>query len=120
MTQLQSTSTQGSSSSNALYDQLKLTAQLILPAIGALYFALSQIWNLPYGAEVTGTVAAANVFAGVAVAWLKSIHTAAGPTIDGSFEIRPNAEGGTDLAFKQIDLDALATKDLLVIKLDRK
>lgn len=45
--------------SNRLYDCLKYIAQIALPAIGALYFALSQIWpQLPYGQEIVGTITA--------------------------------------------------------------
>ena len=44
--------------SNKVYDVLKYIAQIALPAIGALYFALSQIWGLPYGEEVVGTITA--------------------------------------------------------------
>lgn len=50
--------------SNKLYDVLKYIAQIALPAIGALYFALSQIWGLPYGEEVVGTITALDAFLG--------------------------------------------------------
>lgn len=50
--------------SNRLYDCLKYIAQIALPAIGALYFALSQIWGLPYGEEVVGTITALDCFLG--------------------------------------------------------
>lgn len=49
------------------YEILKWTAAVFLPAIAALYFALSQIWGLPKGAEVTGTIAAINTFVGAIV-----------------------------------------------------
>ena len=35
--------------SNKVYDVLKYIAQIVLPALGALYFALAKIWNFPYG-----------------------------------------------------------------------
>lgn len=50
--------------SNKLYDVLKYIAQIALPAIGALYFALSQIWGLPYGEEIVGTITAIDAFLG--------------------------------------------------------
>ena len=50
--------------SNKVYDVLKYIAQIALPAIGALYFALSQIWGLPYGEEVVGTITAVDCFLG--------------------------------------------------------
>lgn len=49
---------------NRLYDVLKYIAQIVLPAIATLYFALSQIWGLPYGEEIVGTITAVDCFLG--------------------------------------------------------
>jgi len=49
---------------NRVYDNLKYIAQIILPALGTLYFALSQIWGLPYGEAIVGTIAAIDAFLG--------------------------------------------------------
>lgn len=51
--------------SNKVYDILKWIAQILLPAIGTLYFALANIWNLPYPQEVVGTITAVDAFLGV-------------------------------------------------------
>ena len=51
--------------SNSTYDILKKIAQLYLPALGTLYFALAQIWGLPYAEEIVGTVTAIDAFLGV-------------------------------------------------------
>lgn len=51
--------------SNSTYDFLKWIAQYLLPAMGALYFALSSIWGFPYGEQVVGTLTALDVFLGV-------------------------------------------------------
>ena len=40
-------------------------AQLLLPAMGTLYFALASIWRLPYGEQVVGTITAVDTFLGV-------------------------------------------------------
>lgn len=47
-----------------VYDVLKWIAQLLLPAIGTLYFALASIWGFPYGEEVVGTITAVDTFLG--------------------------------------------------------
>ena len=52
---------------NKTYDILKYIAQVILPALGTLYFALAQIWGFPYGEEIVGTVTAVDTFLGVAL-----------------------------------------------------
>lgn len=51
--------------SNKSYDALKKSTTVILPAAGALYFALAQIWHLPNAEEVVGSIAAVNTFLGV-------------------------------------------------------
>ena len=50
--------------SNRCYDILKFVAQILLPAIGTLYFALAQIWQFPYAEEVVGTITAIDAFLG--------------------------------------------------------
>lgn len=50
--------------SNKVYDILKYIAQIVLPALGTLYFALASIWNLPFGEEVVGTIVAIDTFLG--------------------------------------------------------
>ena len=51
--------------SNKTYDLLKWVAQILLPALGTLYFALAGIWGFPYGEEILGTIAAIDTFLGV-------------------------------------------------------
>lgn len=50
---------------NKTYDILKYVAQIILPAIGTLYFALAGIWGFPYAEQVVGTITAVDTFLGV-------------------------------------------------------
>lgn len=50
--------------SNKVYDILKWIAQYLLPALGTLYFALSTIWDFPYGEQVVGTITAIDAFLG--------------------------------------------------------
>lgn len=49
---------------NETYDSMKYIAQIVIPAVSTLYFALSKIWGLPYGPEVVGTLAAVDAFMG--------------------------------------------------------
>ena len=50
--------------SNKVYDALKYVAQIVLPAIATLYFALAQIWGLPYAEQIVGTITAVDAFLG--------------------------------------------------------
>ena len=51
--------------SNKVYDVLKWIAQILLPALGTLYFALAGIWNFPYGEQIVGTITAIDSFLGL-------------------------------------------------------
>ena len=50
--------------SNKVYDILKYIAQIVLPAIATLYFALAKIWGFPYATEIVGTISAVDAFMG--------------------------------------------------------
>lgn len=50
--------------SNRTYDVLKWIAQILIPALGALYFGLAKIWGFPYGTEIVGTLALIDTFMG--------------------------------------------------------
>lgn len=59
--------------SNRVYDILKFIAQIVLPALGTLYFAIAGIWGLPYDDRVVGTITAVDTFLG-ALLKLSSIN----------------------------------------------
>lgn len=48
-----------------VYDVLKWIAQILLPAIGTLYFTLASIWGFPNAENVIGTIIAIDTFIGV-------------------------------------------------------
>lgn len=50
---------------NSVYDALKYVAQILIPAVATLYFSVSQIWGLPYGEQIVGTLTAVDAFLGV-------------------------------------------------------
>ena len=50
--------------SDSVYDALKEFAQVWLPAIGTLYFAIASIWGLPYAEQIVGTITAIDAFLG--------------------------------------------------------
>ena len=51
--------------SNKAYDVIKWIAQLLLPALGTLWFGLSEIWGIPLKTEIVGSVTAVDAFLGV-------------------------------------------------------
>ena len=50
--------------SNKVYDVLIWIAQIVLPALGALYAGLATLWGFPYGEQVVGTIVLVDTFLG--------------------------------------------------------
>ena len=68
--------------SNKVYDILKFIAQVVLPALGTLYFALAGIWGWPMGEQVVGTITAIDTFLGVLLGISTSKYNKAGGSND--------------------------------------
>lgn len=60
--------------SNRVYDFLSWVVVIALPALGALYFGLAQIWGLPYAEEVVGTITIVATFLGTLLKVSASQH----------------------------------------------
>ena len=97
---------------NNFYDVLKMLVTLVLPALGTLYFTLSQIWGLPYGEEVVGTVAAVTVALG---AMLKISSKQYDQTGDGELQVDTKSDKPFMLVFDR-PLSELASQKQVVLK----
>ena len=53
--------------SSKVYDILKWSALVFLPAFGTLFGTLSEIWGIPFGAEIAKTIVAFEFFIGAIV-----------------------------------------------------
>lgn len=62
--------------SNKLYDFLNVLVRYLLPAAGAAYFSLSDIWGLPLALEVVGTITIVSTFLGLVIAFARKGWTA--------------------------------------------
>lgn len=51
--------------SSGVYDKLKHTVAIVLPALAALYIGVGNVWHLPNIEQVSGTIATVNTFLGV-------------------------------------------------------
>lgn len=67
MNDLNTTQIQTTLLTNRLYDILKYVALILLPAVGALYFGLGQIWGLPKIEETVGTITIVDTFLGMLI-----------------------------------------------------
>lgn len=75
------------------YNVVKKSAMIILPALGTLYFTLSQIWGLPHAEAVVGTTAAVNTFLGVLVQISKKSYYASNAPYVGEIKVEDSDDG---------------------------
>jgi len=94
-----------------LYDFLKRFAVVVLPAFGAFYFTVAQIWGLPKAEEVVGTIAAVNVFVGVIVQLANRSYNKREIGYDGSLNVSEQHDG-----VKMFTLDLSTNPDALQVK----
>jgi hypothetical protein len=71
-----------------LYDYLKWLAQVVLPALGALYVALASLWGLPSAEAVAGTILAVDTFLGVVLGISQISYAKSDKRFDGSMDVR--------------------------------
>lgn len=74
-----------------LYDALKWAAMIGLPAIGAAYFSLGEVWGLPLVTQVVGTVTVIEVFLGTVLQISKTSYMKSPEGMDG--EVLVNGDG---------------------------
>lgn len=80
--------------SNKFYDRMKFLTQIVLPALGTLYFTLAKIWDLPNADEVVGTIVALDTFLGVILQISSGRYYKSGSNFDG--EINFVEQGGDE------------------------
>lgn len=78
---------------NGLYDKLKYIALILLPALGALYFGLAQIWNLPEPEKVVGSITVLDTFLGLLLKSSTDKYYKDGANFDGEVIVEPE-DGG--------------------------
>lgn len=105
--------------SDRTYNFLRQSATIILPAVGALYVALALLWHLPKAEEVTGTVAALNVFVGVVVSLAQRWYNATGAKYDGSIDVKYDEDGAKKFLLNlDTDPDNIDTKSEITFKIN--
>lgn len=72
---------------NQTYDVLKFIAQILLPALGTLYFAIAAIWGLPKPEQVIGTITAVDAFLGVVLGLSTSSYNKSDNLHDGALVV---------------------------------
>ena len=106
--------------SNSVYNGLKHTAQIGLPALGTLYFTLAQIWGLPASEEVVGTIVAVDAFLGILLGYSTKTYNESEAKYDGSVLLSPGEQPETTTMATSFKTAALADKDEVILKINRE
>lgn len=67
-------------SSSKVYDLLKYSATIFIPAANVLWVAVATVWGFPFIQEISITIAAVNAFVGT-VAGISSAQYSASPDV---------------------------------------
>lgn len=104
-----------------LYDILKDTALIYLPATGTLYFTIAQIWGLLYAEEIVGTVVAVSTFLGVCLKISNVSYHRSEKSNDGILVV-DQSDPSKDKYLLDIttDLNDVAASDRIVLKVDNQ
>lgn len=105
-----------------LYDRLKFTAQILLPAVATLYFALAGIWDLPSATQVIGSITSVDTFLGVLLGLSSASYNSSKEKFDGSYvvEAKPDGMRVYSLELSPGVEDELERKDTLTFQLVHK
>jgi hypothetical protein len=82
-----------------VYDFLKFLAQILLPAFGSLYFGLSEIWGIPYGPEVVGSITVIDLFLGAVLGFSSAQYYKSGANFDGELKMVAGEDGRDKVIF---------------------
>lgn len=105
---------------NKTYDVFKYIAQIVLPGLGALYFGLSGIWNLPEPEKVIGTITVVDTFLGLLLKRSSDKYNASDEKYDGSIDVVQTDEMKTFSIGLDSDPDDLDKKDEVLFKVNKE
>lgn len=74
--------------SNSVYDKLKFVALVLLPALGAAYFSLAGMWDLPNAEQVVGTITIIDTLLGGVLGLSNVRYNNSPAVIDGDLVVR--------------------------------
>lgn len=102
--------------SDSVYDFLSSLVKYILPALGTLYFTLAQIWGLPYGEQVVGTIVAVTTAIGIMIGISKKNYDNEPYQFDGEIIVDTDASGNSDLTLAAgLPVDAMREKGVVIM-----
>lgn len=87
------------------YDRLKFVAQIVLPALATLVFALGGIWDYEYSVQVVGTITAIDTFLGLVLQLSSNKYYNTGSNFDGELKMVSDGETGKEKVVFDVESD---------------
>jgi hypothetical protein len=78
---------------DGVYNVVKRTATIILPALATLYYGLAVMWNFPEPDKVVASITLLNTFLGVLVQVSKKSYYASGKQYAGEIQVTTETSG---------------------------
>lgn len=107
--------------SDKTFNTLRWIAQILLPGLGAFYFAMAGIWDWAYAEQVIGSLAALDVLLGVLLGYSRKQYEQSEQLYDGNLVITPRTD---DADLYSIELSTpigeIAGKSTLALKVDNR
>lgn len=106
--------------SDKVYNAMKQTSQIWLPALAALYFGLGQWWGFPKIEEVIGSITVVDTVLGTIVVGLARSYKKSGKAYGGDLNITEREDDVTIELDVSKDPEVLATQDQVMFKVNRE
>lgn len=103
-----------------MYQVLKHLTQIVLPGLATLYFALSQIWNLPLGIEVVGTITAICTFLGITLGISTNAYNKSDAKYDGRIVVQEDEYKKNFQVVLKNDPDSIDQSKEILFRVDKK
>lgn len=104
---------------NKFYDYTKFIAQILLPALGTLYFGLASLWHLSHTTEVIGTITSVDTFLGIILGLSASAYNNGTGKYDGILSWMNTEDGTSTLHVSSIDPNAIASQQQVLFKVQQ-
>lgn len=102
-----------------VYNIIKWFVVYFLPALGTLFFSISQLWGIPHADQVLGTITSVTIFLSMIMGLSSSSYKKAGTDMDGTMLIdRSNPEKDVYLLQLKDEAIDLSNKDVIKFKVD--
>lgn len=103
-----------------MYQLLKQLTQIVLPGLATLYFALSQIWNLPLGIEVVGSITAICTFLGVTLGISTTAYNRSDAKYDGRIVVHEDEHKKNFQLVLKNDPDSIDQSKEILFRVDKE